>query len=117
ARRAIAELEREFVQVESPISSVMAGPDPRLSGLAELPLERQLGGTSDWRRFGIEQAIERLLVHQVGAHQTGKAKRAVDRALPGLGEAQQEEGDQRDGDLDRDGILAGAEKAGDPEDR
>ena len=93
----------------------MAGLGPRLSGLAELPLERQLGWGSDGRRLGIEEPIDRLAVHQVGAHEASKAQRAGDGFLGGLGEAEQQESDQGDGNLDPDGVLAGAEEAGDPE--
>src|SRR5438477_12047904 len=90
---------------------VMAGLDPRLSGLAEVPLDCQLGWIADRRWLGIEQAIEALLVHQIGADETGEAQRTGDGALPGLGEAQQQKGDQRDGDLGAHGILTDAEEA------
>jgi len=59
--------------------------DPRLSGLAEMPLERQLSGVADRLWFAIEQPIERLAVHQIGAHQAGKAQWTGDCFLPGLG--------------------------------
>jgi hypothetical protein len=59
----------------------MPGLDPRLSGLAQLPLERQLGWVWDRRRFGLEQVIEQLFVHQVGAHEAGEAQRASDGFL------------------------------------
>ena len=88
-------------------------------GDTDTPMERD-----DSRAQGLEwddyvemvvggQPIERLAVHQIGAHQAGKAQRTGDRFLPGLRQAQQQKGDQRDGDLDLDGILAGPEEAGD----
>ena len=62
-----------------------------------MPLECQLSGVVDRPWFGIEQPIERFAVHQIGAHQAGKAQRTGDGLLPGLGQAQQQKGDQRDG--------------------
>ena len=93
----------------------MAGLDPRLSGLAEVPLEHQLIGTSPRGWFGIEEAIEPLTMHQVGADETGEAQRAGDGLLRRLRQAQEQEGDQRDADLNLDGVFAGAEEAGDLE--
>ena len=48
------------------------------------------------------------MVGQVGADEAGEGERAFDDVLRGLGETQQDEGDQRHGDLDPDGVLAGA---------
>ena len=39
-----------------------------------------------------------------------KASGLCDGALGGLGQAQQQEGDQGDGDLDAHGVLGGAEE-------
>ena len=93
----------------------MAGLVPRLSGLAEVPLKRQLSGVNGgWS--AVVKAVEGSAVQQIGAHQAGEGKRAGDCALPGLGHAQQQKGDQRDGDLDAHGIFADPEKVADFED-
>jgi len=97
------------------LNLVKAGFEPRLSGLAEVPLDRQLGRVSRRCRLGFEETIERFSVHQVGAYEAGEMQRADDGFLGGLRQAQQQKGDQRDGDLDFDGIFAGAEEAGDPQ--
>jgi len=56
----------------------MAGLDPRLSGLAELPLERQLGGVADRRRFGmIETALMAFQTRLDLAQARGAFKLAV----------------------------------------
>jgi hypothetical protein len=94
----------------------MAGLDPRLSGLAEVPLDCQLSWISRQRRLGVDEAIEAAAVHQVEAHEAGEGERAGDRLLPGLSQTQQQEGDQGDGDLDAHGVFASAEEAPDFED-
>src|SRR5260221_85627 len=52
-------------------------------------------------------------MHQIEAHQAGKGERAESAFLRGLGEAQQEEGDEGDGDLNAHGIFAGADELSD----
>src|SRR5215471_20223573 len=97
--------------------------EPRLPGQAQgcpvpvlVPLERQLSRIGRGRRLDLQQAIDGPPVHQIGAHQPDEGERAVNDFLSSLRQAQQQEGDQGDGDLDLDGILAGAKKAGDLED-
>src|SRR5688572_12305449 len=83
--------------------------DPRLSGLERVETEGELSciADDDWRM--VEEGIERSLVHEVGADQAGEGERACDRFGGGLGEAQDKEGDESDGDLNAHGVL------GDPE--
>jgi len=78
-------------------------------------LERQLIGIDSpaWRSF--EQAVDWPAVHEVCADKSGEGERALDRVLRGLGKAQEEEGDQSDGNLDSDRVLRGAEEPGDLE--
>ena len=90
----------------------MAGSSPRLSGLAEVPLDCQLSWISG-RRLGVDEAIEAAAVHQVEAHEAGEGQRAGDDFLPGLSQAQQQEGDPGDGDLDAHGVFAGSEETAD----
>ena len=47
---------------------------------------------------------------QIGADEPGEGERAFDDVLRCVSEAQQYEGDQRHGDLDPDGVLAGAQE-------
>ena len=79
------------------------------------PWEHQLVWVE--RRMGIDvqQAVEAFAVHQVGADEAGEGERALHGFLSGLGETEEQEGDQGDGDLDAHGILGTAEKAGDLE--
>ncbi len=91
------------------------GVGPPLSGSRGAPLERQLRGAGGDRGLGFEEAVERSAMRQVEAHQASEGERAGDGALPGLGQPQQQKGNQRDGDLDAHSILAGAEKTADLE--
>src|SRR5690606_8318850 len=52
-------------------------------------------------------------VHEVGAHETGEGQRTFHPLLIALCQAQQQEGDERNGDLDPYGVLAGAEEVAD----
>ena len=52
-------------------------------------------------------------MHQIGADEAGEGERAFDGVLSGLGETQQHEGDQRHGDLEAHGVLAGADEVAD----
>ena len=74
-------------------------------------MERQLGRVAAGGGSGLRRRSSGLRCMQVGADEAGEGERAVDRRLRGLGQAQQQEGDQRDGDLDADGVFAGAEEA------
>src|SRR6516225_8555774 len=91
------------------------GLDPRLSGSDWVPLERQLSRIDRGWRLNLQQTVEAPAVHQICAHEAGEDERAGDRVLRGLGHAQQQKGDQSDGDLDAHGVFAGAEKAADLE--
>ncbi len=50
-------------------------------------------------------------MHEVGADQPGEDERASNGFLSGMGQAQQQKGDQGDGDLDAYSILGGADEA------
>ena len=96
----------------------MAGTSPRLSGtvLADTVCcsyegELIVVDRDGWRR--LEKGGEVTAVHEIGAYQPGEGERAVDGLLDGLGETEQQEGDQGDGDLDAHGILGGAEETRD----
>ena len=62
---------------------------------------------NDGRRR-IEQAIDWASVHQVGAHETGEGEQALDGGLCGIGEAEEEKGDEGDRDLNAHGVFRGA---------
>ena len=64
----------------------------------------------------MEQIIDRAAVHEIGVDQSGKDERSLNAFLCGLGQTQQQEGDERDGNLDAYGILGGADEASDLED-
>lgn len=49
-------------------------------------------------------------MHQIGAYQTGDGERALNGALGFLRQAQEQESDQRDGELNAHGVLAAPEK-------
>src|SRR5215469_15431063 len=79
------------------------------------PCELHLAWAEMRRKLDVEQAVELPAVHEVGADQPGEGERAGDCFLGCLSEAKEQESDQGDGDLDADGILGGAEEAGDAE--
>ncbi len=54
-------------------------------------------------------------MHQVGADEAGEGERARDDLLSSVRETQQQECDERHGDLDADGILRCAEEFPDPQ--
>src|ERR1700722_17679230 len=91
----------------------MAGSSPRLSGLAEQAWDGQLSWGSRRGWLAVEQGIEAASLHQVDAHEASEGERAGDGFLRGLRQAQQEEGDERDGDLGAYGVVRGAQEAGD----
>src|SRR5215208_7283622 len=94
---------------------VMPGSSPRLSGLDWSEAEVELSGISDdgWR--GIEEGIERSSVHEVGSDEAGEGEWAFDSFGGGVSEAQQQEGDEGDGDLDAHGIFGSPEEVADLE--
>src|SRR5271165_2855398 len=53
-----------------------------------------------WR--WVEKLAERAALHQVGFDQPGEGERALDDLVGVVSQAQQQEGDQGDGDLDAD---------------
>ncbi len=52
-------------------------------------------------------------MHEVAADEAREGERAVDDPIVLVGEPQQYEGDERDRDLDADGILGGSEEVTD----
>src|SRR5258708_4313195 len=94
---------------------VMPGLDPRLSGSVLVPLDRELSGVEDRAGFGLEEAVDAPAVHEIDADQSGEGAGTLDAFLHGLGEAQHQEGDERDRDLDAHGILGSADEARDSE--
>src|SRR5436190_17987544 len=68
----------------------------------------------DRGRWG-EQKIDLPAVHEVGADQPGEDDRTLNVFLSGLGQAQQQEGDECDRNLDAYGVLGCADEAGDLE--
>src|SRR5690606_168778 len=88
---------------------------PRLSGLTQCPLEAELG-LALWRALlGVEQAIDALAMHEVGAHQSGEGERAFCDPGGVSGEFEQQIGDHGHGDLDADGVFRAADKVPDLE--
>src|ERR1700739_4228860 len=65
-----------------------------------VPLERQLKGVEIGCRFGFEETIQAATMHQIGTDQSGEGEWAFDGGLCRLGEAEEQKGDQCDGDLD-----------------
>src|SRR5664279_2263628 len=94
---------------------VMAGLDPRLSGLFLTYTEAQLANVVDGRRRGVDQVVDGAAVHEVGADQSGEGKRTFVNFLGYLSKAEQQEGDQCNDDLDADRILVGADEVSDPQ--
>jgi hypothetical protein len=68
-------------------------------------LEGELAGIGQDRVWRIEEAVEGPSMHEVGAHETGESERAADGFGEGLCEADEQIGNEGDGDLDADGIL------------
>src|SRR4051794_13267822 len=91
----------------------MAGSSPRRPGLAEVQLERQLCWVADGDGFWFKEPVERLSVDQIGSHEAGELQRAGSGLLGRLCQRQEQKGDPGDGDLDLDGVYAGAEKVAD----
>src|SRR6267142_4834735 len=91
----------------------MTGRDSRLFDLPSRPLQSQLRGIGLWIWCKVQQAVDTSSVHQVGAHPPGESERRLHCRLSGLGETQQQESDQRHGDLDADGVFAGSEEMAD----
>ncbi|MDE2068953.1 MAG: hypothetical protein KGI99_17540 [Bradyrhizobium sp.] len=52
------------------------------------------------RRWRLEQIVERAAVHQIGTDKSGKDERTAHGFLGSLGQPQQQESDQGNGDLD-----------------
>src|SRR5690242_19577790 len=88
----------------------IAGSSPRLSGLASGPLEGQLMLRHVGSRLGSEEAVDSAPDHEVCSDQPGEGERAFDGTLSGVGQSQQQEGDEGDSDLDADGIFGSAEE-------
>src|SRR5882757_8763703 len=90
----------------------MVGLVPRLSGSAYGEFQliwRCRGAMSGW----YDKVIDRYELHQVGPDEAREGEEARHGGLQGVGHAQQEVGDESDGDLDADGVLAGAQELAD----
>jgi len=72
-------------------------------------VKTELVWAADWSGFGLGEPFYWLAVHEVGAREPGEAEQARDRALRGMGEAQEQEGNQRHSELNTDGVFASAE--------
>ena len=83
----------------------MAGPSPRLSGLAECKTETQLFRVARRGKGWCEETIDWSSMHEVCTHEAGEVEGSFDAILAGLSKAQDQEGDEGDGDLDSDGVL------------
>ena len=70
-----------------------------------------------WRAgpLWLEEGADVSFVHEVGTDETGEGEWAGHGILGGLGQSQDQEGDEGDGDLSTNGILGGSEEAGDLE--
>ena len=68
-----------------------------------------------WVRIVFDESVDTSPVHEVGADESGEGERCFDGGLCGLCDAEEQEGDKSDGNLDAQGVLAGAEKVPDPE--
>src|SRR5215468_11073764 len=66
-----------------------------------------------WRWWGFKKVGDRAAVHQVGSDEPGKGKRACNDFGGVVSQAQQQEGDQRDRDLNADGVFGGSEEVAD----
>ncbi|MCD0424123.1 hypothetical protein LOC51_43500, partial [Rubrivivax sp. JA1024] len=70
---------------------VMAGLDPRLSGLRFSYGEAQLSLILN-DRWRFEQGVDGAPMHEVGADEAAEGQQAADSTLSGMSEAQQQEG-------------------------
>src|SRR5271163_3897389 len=113
--------------------SGMAGSSPRASGTGcalscrdgpacvAPPLSGAGGGGSEvegrlrrlWGRRWSEQVGDGAVVHQVCADQGGEGEQAGDDSVGVVGEAQQHERDQRDCNLNANGIFRGSKEVAD----
>src|SRR6185295_4766313 len=75
----------------------------------ELMLAQRFGGGRS------EEGADVSFVHEVGTDEPGEGEWAGHGVLGGLGQSQDQEGDEGDGDLNANGILGGSEEAGDLE--
>ena len=69
------------------------------SGSREASLQRQLPGIDLRRPFGTVQGVDVAPVQQMDAYAADKREQIGHRLLPGVRQSQQQERDQRDGDL------------------
>src|SRR3974390_1308726 len=88
----------------------MAGTSPRLSGSAGGERKSELSRASRRDRSWLGEATDRPSMHEVGADGAGEGERGLDDNLSLLRQAQEQEGDERHGELDADGVLAAAEE-------
>src|SRR3972149_5060491 len=59
----------------------------------------------------VEQSVDALTMHQIGANEPREGKWALDCVLGSLSETQQHEGNEGNGNLDAHGVFGGAEEA------
>src|ERR1700759_4638112 len=97
----------------------MAGLDPLLSGTSVAYREAELGQRDCWPWrldvAGVEQVRDRAAHEQMSAHDQQDRAGGVERGLGLLDQPNQQIGDEGDGDLAANGIVAAAEKACDLE--
>ena len=81
------------------------------SGSREASLQRQLPGIDLRRPFGTVQGVDVAPVQQMNAYAADKREQIGHCLLPGVRQSQQQERDQRDGDLNAHRVLGGADEA------
>src|SRR6202795_132882 len=91
----------------------MAGLDPRLSGSCRAPVQLQLASVSWLGGIVVAQARDVSSVHQIGAHESSEFEEAVLCFGNVLQLAEQQECDERDGDLNAHGVFGASEEFGD----
>ena len=91
------------------LPDVILGLGPRLSGSTQVELVlSRVGGASGW---WLCQVCKRPQVHEIGADEADEGEQTGGRSAGRGRQSQHQKDDQGDGDLDTDGILAGAEEA------
>ncbi|WP_405127736.1 hypothetical protein A4A59_004855 [Rhizobium leguminosarum] len=90
--------------------SVILGLEPLLSGLNSCPFQHELLLACYFIGRWFEEGVGSSSVHEVGTHQTGEGEWTLDGVLVGLRHAQEQEGDEGDGNLDAHGIFGCAKE-------
>src|SRR5271170_6529880 len=81
------------------VETWMAGTSPRLSGSCCAPSQLELTRVDRVWWVGLTQARDIFSMHEIGAHESNQFEEAVFFLGNLLQRAQQEKGDERDGDL------------------